>query len=77
MGANLLEGAYSADLASLFCSFLMHIYISSINRCLGLAVDSLGLYGTFTTLREGIDYHIRPIVSLIHYSFDNGEISTL
>ena len=37
-------------------------------------VDSRGLYSTITTLHEGADYRLRPTVSRLRDSFENGEI---
>lgn len=53
---------------------LKQIYNAKDRISFILTVDSHGLYSTITTLHEGADYRLRPTVSRLRDSFENGEI---
>lgn len=77
MGAEILAGAYSADRGSLLHASIQELYLHKFKGLFELVVDSFGLYGTVTTLREGKDYRLRPTVARLRDSFESGEMDRI
>ena len=77
IGAEILAAATSADRATHICECLIQLINPDVKLSLVLAVDSLALHSTITTLHEGADYRLRPIVSRLRGSFENGEITVM
>lgn len=77
IGAEILAAATSTDRGALMAERHQVLYGSSQPLPFILTVDSNGLYSTITTLHEGHDYRLRPTVSRIRDSYENGEISVM
>ena len=76
-GSEINAAATSTDRGSMMAECLTVFFGSKKQLPFSLIVDSHGLYSTITTLREGADYRLRPTVSRLRDSFENGEISTM
>ena len=77
IGAEILAAASSTDRSVLRAEGLRKILNPCIALPLTIALDSLGLHETISTLHEGKDYRLRPTVSRLRDSFEAGEISEL
>lgn len=77
IGAEILAAATSTDRGSLMAERHKVLYGSPKTLPFVLTVDYNGLYCTIKTLHEGNDYRLRPTVSRICDSFENGEIETM
>ena len=75
IGAEILAAAESADRGSLMASCIQDVFKADSQLPLVLTFDSLGLYSTITSLLEGRDYRLRPVVARLRDSFENKDIS--
>lgn len=75
--AELIAAATSTDRASHVSEGLKQLCGSQKSLPLILTVDSNGLYTTLTTLHEGSDYRLRPVVSRLRDSFECEKIATI
>lgn len=77
IGAEILAAAESADRGSLMSTCLQQLYCSQDSLPLVRTVGSHGLFSTISTLHEGRDYRLRPIVCRLRDSFESREIAVL
>lgn len=74
LGAEILAAAESADRSSLVVQGIHSICNAEKTLSLRLATDSMGLWSTISTLHEGKDYRLRPVVSRLRDCYEGGEI---
>jgi len=77
IGCEILAAATACDRASNMVDSIQILHNSPARLPLVFTVDSLGLYGTITTLHEGKDYRLRATVSRLRDSFEAGEVNVL
>lgn len=77
IGAEIIAAATSADRSALMSQSISEVLGNARKLPLVLTVDSHGLYSTITTLHEGADYRLRPVIARLRDSFECGEISTM
>lgn len=70
VGAEIIAASESADRSSLMNDCITRICTGFLPLSLSLIVDSMGLYGTITTLREGRDYRLRPTVARLRDCYE-------
>ncbi len=74
IGSETLTAATSADRSVLIAESLQALHGAGSSLSLGLNVDSLDLRATITTVYEGKDYILRPIVARPRDFVESGEI---
>lgn len=77
IGAEILAAATSTDRGALMAERIGVLNGRNKKLPFVLSVDSNGIYTTITTLHEGADYRLRPTVSRLRDSFENGEIEVM
>ena len=74
--AEILAAASCVDRSHLFSKGLKIITLPNFFT-LTIAVDSLGLHATITTLHEGKDYRLWPTVALMRDGYESKEVDEL
>lgn len=77
MGAEIISAATSTDRGSLMAESFKLLYGSAVRLPFVLTVHSHGLYSTVTTLHEGTDYRLRPLIARKRDSFGNEDIAAM
>ena len=77
MAAEISAAADSAGRAGLMVHSLSRLFSAGTALPLVLMVDSLGLYSTITTLHEGKDYGLRPVVERLRDTFETKQIDVM
>ena len=77
MGAESLAASDSADRVGIMVHSLSRLFSAGTTLPLVFTVDSHGLYSTITTLHEGKDYRLRPVVERLRDSFGTEEFDVM